>query len=136
MEILDKGKNSIGKSIQVGRYSLTEQTIKPFKLWIDNFNDFQRFNKSQKRELYLRWKWGFTSNETNEALEQTRRGMVERIKISQDNPAEDIQWATSDIIRFEDYCYKTMGEIGLLDFKSQEQIKVKKMVDSIFNDLD
>ena len=129
-EIKELGENSIGKSIQTGKYCITKQYIKPFKKWIDDFYSFQRLSKNDKRTLFLRWKWGFNSNETNEALEATRRGLIERIKMLIDSPQEDVSYMAKDMVNFENYCYKTMGEIGLVAVKSETR---QRLIDEVLN---
>jgi len=122
MEIKEFGENSIGKSIQAGRHCITKQYIKSFKKWVDDFFSFQQLSKTDKRILFLRWKWGFSSNETNEALEVTRRGMIDRIKMLIDSPQEDTKYMVNDIVNFESYCYTTMGEIGLVGIEEKEWV--------------
>lgn len=58
--------------IKIGKYTLGIKPQQDFEKWIRAKNDISKFlglNEQEQRNIFLRWKHGFTNQDSNEAAE-------------------------------------------------------------------
>lgn len=115
------------------RYTVIKPT--PFKEYIiDRYGSFSTFNMlkfSDKEKIFLRWKYGFTNEDTNRNLEMTDRLLCSQYKDKNLDEVknEGMRFHMKQKIWYENYCYETKMEIGLLQKKTPITEQVQGIAD-------
>lgn len=108
------------EQIQVGKLSFTVIDKPDFTEYITKtyggYEDFLRLKDKDKEKIFLRWKYGFTSDEANYAIEVTDRQLLALYKMQNINDIQEkgFRYAIQNKLSFEDRCIKIKKEIGLI----------------------
>lgn len=102
------------------------QKIIPFDVWLKtrygkSVDAFLGLQRSDKEKVFLRWKWGFSENASNVALED---GEQQTLFMAKDWPCDDpnnpYQYYIGLKRQFDRYCFEVKKQIGISDIKSDD----------------
>lgn len=89
-----------------------------FGLWVEKkttMNSFKVLSEGGKKELFLRWKHGFSNPETNDSLERTNKNLYYRWKDMESQNWENVSESAKDFLKkrivFEEYSRKIWENI-------------------------
>lgn len=101
---------------KVGMLDLLIEKKKPFVEWVKEQMDeatFMGLSAKSKREIFLRWKHGFTSNDANESVEATER------EITKEFEGKDLSGVEEGMrefiilkLQFDEYCRREWRRIS------------------------
>lgn len=112
---------------EVGGYGMTLVPIIPFENWLElrfgSVDKFDALSKKDKEKIFLRWKWGFNDERTNEELELSEKLILFQLK---DNDlselSEGVRFYILNKRNFERICFETKKRIGLI-FQSNPEVE-------------
>ena len=105
--------------------------IIPFEKWAEGkmgMNKFDILSHRDKRKIFLRWKWGFEDDITNENLDMSEKASLYLFKdddLSQ--LSEEWRFHIQNKRNFDRICYETKKRIGLI---TKGNPLVDKLVDA------
>lgn len=103
---------------KIGKHTFAVVKSPAFKDWIMTkmtVDDFRKLSSKGKREIFLNWKWGTTSLESNESAEiSEQEACRESKKYSQEEwdklEIEDKDWFERKL-KWNNHCYRLWKEI-------------------------
>lgn len=114
---LSLGCDKLGRErYEIDGVRYTVEKKMPLEGWIKktfgSYMSFLDLKPPERRKLFLRWKWGFLNNDSNEELESTENYML---MITKDVPFDNAGMKEHfDRMRnFNAYCYELKKQIGL-----------------------
>jgi len=126
-------KDEIGQDHwEIDGYSFTVVKAEPFRHYINrkygDMDSFLSLKFKDKNRIFLQWKYGFGSYETNIAIEITDRYLYHHYK-NTDTDNEGLKFHIRQKIWYEEYCLDIKRDIGLLERKREVIKEVKELAD-------
>ena len=119
------------KSMEIEGVSFTLIPIVSFEKWAEEkmgMNKFEALSKRDKYKIFLRWKWGFFDEKTNEELELSEKEILYRFKDS--NLSGALKFNLQHKRQFDRICYDTKIKIGLINKPNPLVDKLVKTFDA------
>lgn len=121
--------------VQAGTNSFCLQKIILFENWVEtrfgSMDKFDALSKKDKEKVFLRWKWGFNDERTNEELELNEQGILFRFKDDGLSKfSEGVKFHIENKRQYDRICYETKKRIGLIFQSSPLAEKVAKIFDA------
>ena len=96
-------------SVKDGKFTYCVIVKKPFKEYLEqrgtNYGIFLSLKPHEKEKIFLRWKWGFTNDNTNHDLELSRKTILGMTKDVNDYYFDNMR-------KFEGYCDRVKREMA------------------------
>ena len=124
-----------GDHCDIDGQSYTVVKVEPFRYYIarkyGGWDNFMKLKFQDKNKIFLKWKHGFTSHETNIALEVTGRYFYNMHKNTniEEIKNEGVKFYIKQKIWYEDYCFEVKRDIGLTEKKQEVIQEVQEIAD-------
>ena len=111
---------------EIGKVAITISKVVRFKNWIaqtyGSWDAFLKLRPVDKEKVFLRWKFGFENDVSNQALEESEKHTIFMLKeMDIENKFEKgIAYFLQMKMQFERNCFEIKKEIGLVEISREE----------------